>query len=386
MSHSEPTELPRKKPTIVWWLCGLISVLVLSIGYELLGPNPAIIVSPQTTYITTPLQPNGLPDYEQYLLSLYREGVTPENNAAAVLWPALWPSELPPSQYHPIVTELGLKSLPYPDDSLAPLMPEISRWSDAALTAARDKAAATIGQETPERTATFDNVDNSDPSDELLQIATSQPWTSEQLPFLAKWVHENQEPIDQFVKASHRTRCYFPSPTLLDKTNDPVNMILLPGQQAVSAAGEALGVRAMWSLGEGKTEDAWQDLLAAHRIAHLVSQGYLLVEQIVAMQMADQACTQTVTYLHEAKFSPDDARAVLRDLQSLQHFDRLADCFDKAEQARALPRYGAVPASHGSFGDKDTIAGDPNTKPGYLEHLHINWNTVLHSGEQNVQQ
>ena len=183
-------------------------------------------------------------------------------------------------------------------------MPEISRWSDAALTAARDKAAATIGQETPERAATFDNVDISDPSDELLQIATSQPWTSEQLPFLATWVHENQEPIDQFVKASHRTRCYFPSPTLLDKTNDPVNMILLPGQQAVSAAGEALGVRAMWSLGEGKTEDAWQDLLAAHRIAHLVSQGYLLVEQIVAMQMADQACTQTVTYLHKQSCRP----------------------------------------------------------------------------------
>src|SRR6478735_2790501 len=108
----------RKKLSIFWWL-GIAFIVTASIFVVLLfGPSPRIVVSPQTTFVTTPLRPNGLPDYEQYVLDTCRNGVTPENNAAALIWPALWPGELQPSQYAAVAKELGLKSIPFEDDAL----------------------------------------------------------------------------------------------------------------------------------------------------------------------------------------------------------------------------------------------------------------------------
>src|SRR5687768_16815554 len=63
---------PRKKIKILWWLGGVFVLLVLLFVLQLFGPNPPIVVSPQTTYITEPLGLDGLPDYEQYFLNVSR--------------------------------------------------------------------------------------------------------------------------------------------------------------------------------------------------------------------------------------------------------------------------------------------------------------------------
>src|SRR5262245_10578327 len=112
MSNDDDFIPPRKKPSIFWWIGGAFVVLVLLFLFQLVGPSPRIAVSRQTTYATEPLGPDGLPNYEKYLLDLYRNGVTPDNNAAALIWPALWPGELDPSQYEPIAAELGLGGIP----------------------------------------------------------------------------------------------------------------------------------------------------------------------------------------------------------------------------------------------------------------------------------
>src|SRR4051812_30642624 len=96
MSSAENNLIPRKKPSVFWWLGGVFLLLTLVSLFQLFGPGPAIIISPQTTYITEPLRANGLPDYEQYILELSRADVTTQNNAAALMWPAIWPSELNP--------------------------------------------------------------------------------------------------------------------------------------------------------------------------------------------------------------------------------------------------------------------------------------------------
>ena len=91
MSTDVPFTPPKKKPNVLWWIAGLFLLLLLWFFFQLFGPSPPIIVSPSTTYITEPLSKGGLPDYEQYVLEMYRKGVTPENNAAVLIWPALWP-------------------------------------------------------------------------------------------------------------------------------------------------------------------------------------------------------------------------------------------------------------------------------------------------------
>src|SRR5882757_2643256 len=119
---------PRKKRSIYRWLIGAFVLLLLLFCFQLFGPNPRIIVSPQTTYITEPLRADGLPNYEQYVLDLYRNGVTPENNAATLIWPVVWSSELQLPQYSSVAAELGLKSIPLKDEEFVPIFEQIGKW------------------------------------------------------------------------------------------------------------------------------------------------------------------------------------------------------------------------------------------------------------------
>ena len=120
--------LPRKKPSIFWWIGAAILVLLLVFIFQLFGPSPRIIVSPQTTFITEPLLPSGLPDFERYILDRSRQGVTPENNAAALVWPALWPGELSPNEYAVVAAELGLDAVPSGKQAIVPVYKRIKAW------------------------------------------------------------------------------------------------------------------------------------------------------------------------------------------------------------------------------------------------------------------
>src|SRR5688572_13807231 len=137
---------PRRKIKILWWLGGVFVLLVLLFVLQLFGPNPPIIVSPQTTYITDPRGPDGLPDYERYVLELYRDGVTPENNAAPLLLRALWPAELDPKDYASVAMELGLEEIPSKDEALVSLhdqsvMSRITGWIHERTKSQRSESA-----------------------------------------------------------------------------------------------------------------------------------------------------------------------------------------------------------------------------------------------------
>jgi hypothetical protein len=72
------------------WVVGLLILICVGLFlYQLLGPDPAIVVSKETSYITSLLDENGMPDYEAYWMQQASEGVTPENNAAVLIWRAL---------------------------------------------------------------------------------------------------------------------------------------------------------------------------------------------------------------------------------------------------------------------------------------------------------
>src|SRR5687768_6703679 len=108
----------RRKRRALKWLAGSILLLLLLFLYQLFGPNPPIIVSRQTTYVTKPLGPDGLPDYRQILSTMYREGVKPENNAAVFLWPLIGRGKLDAAQFEAICKEIGLSPAPGDDGVL----------------------------------------------------------------------------------------------------------------------------------------------------------------------------------------------------------------------------------------------------------------------------
>jgi hypothetical protein len=365
-STDTPFTPPKKKPSIFWWIGGAFVVLLMLFVFQLFGPSPRLEVSPQTTRITSPLRPDGLPDYEQYVLDQMRAGVTPENNAAALLWPALWPGELDRPHYVLIAKELGLDGVPSAADAVVPVHKQIQHW---------------LASQTP--TSADPDQNNSDAAIQELAIedqVMSRPWTSDQFPWLAEWVKENQKPLDMMVAASRRPRCYIPSPTMLNRQNDPLVAIMLPGVQGVRESGRSLGARAMWHVGEKRPTEAWQDLYAIHRIGRLTAQGQTLVEQLVGIAIDGIAAGGTVTLLDESQLTPQQARQVLSDLQALEYFSGMARCMDGLERLSFLDivtRFSRGEMSRDVLvwvGDGDLLS--------LLRHLRINWNVVLREGNK----
>ena len=226
---------PRKKINILWWIAGVLFLLLALFFMQLFGPNPRIIVSPQTTYITDPLGADGLPDFEQYVREADRADVTPSNNAAVLLWQAIWPGELSPQQYAPMAKELGLPQIPSAKEAL------VSPYGKVV------EAKVEAWLQTQPATATGDNT--SERAVLIFNRATTRPWTSEQIPPIATWVAENQKPLDLIVAASRRPRFYSPSPSFLDDKPDSLIAMQLPSIQRVRDAARSLSTSRDVALG-----------------------------------------------------------------------------------------------------------------------------------------
>jgi hypothetical protein len=382
------SKLPRKKRSILWWILALFLLLIGLFVFQLIGPDPQLIVSPQTTYITKPLGPKGIPNFEQYVLDRYRDGVTPQNNAAALLWTALWPGELTPGDYASVANELGLAQIPSKDDALVPLhryaeTKPFMDWLAKQLNLHPSAAGNSNTTESPEwmdlqaevGADVFRNFELE--REMLLEQASSRPWTSEQIPPLAQWIQQNEKPFALILEASTRPRCYFPSPTLINNETDSLIMYLLPGVQGCREVGRSLPARAMWHLGEGRPMEAWQDLLALHRIARLVAQGPTLVEQLVGFAIQGSACDRTQTLLHHGQLSAEQIQQIRRDLAALPLFAGVTTTLDQLERVASIDAVVGLVNNNWNAQAVEEILGADDEGLRALQIVSVDWNLVL---------
>jgi hypothetical protein len=341
---------------ILLWIGGILGLLLVVFIFQLAAPSSDISISKQTTYITTPLRADGLPDYEQYLRQKMREGVTTENNAAVLLIQALWPSELQPEHYEAVLTELGLDQIPSADDALQPVHGDVIRkrvleWMPKP----------TEGDAEPN-------------PDSIIDAAMRHAWSAARIPPLAKWVDASQKPLDLIVEASHRPRYYSPSPTFLDDRHDMLISMHLPGAQAVRGAARGLALRAMHRIGENRLNEAWQDIFAIYRLSSLVAQGPTIVEQLVAMALRGMACQATSELLSSDRLTNELARQIQKDLVTVPPLNNIANCVDQMERLGALDSvvYASI---HGfdALGDNAV----PEGARAVMDHSSVNWNLIL---------
>jgi hypothetical protein len=391
MSTDAPFTPPRKKVQIFWWLGAIFVILLLLFLLQLFGPNPPIVVSPKTTFITGPLGPNRLPDFEQHLRDELRAGVTPENNAAVLFWEALFPAEVPPQYWEAVTAELGLEQIPPPDlfqelhnDSNRVQIQQLLQRRIAAEQAVRADANTpaedvAIGTDdaSEQSTADFETV-NPGIIEEVLNQTTERPWRSDQLPPLVQWVHRNKQSLDLIVEGSRRPRFYAPSPTLVNGKPDLLIEMLLPQVQAMREAARVLSARAMWHAGERQVDSAWQDLLALHRISHLLTQGHTLVEQLVAFAISSNACNGTLALLDHGSLTVEQARRIHGDLAALPKFSAVARTLDQSERLAAIDAFLRLGSGGG---DKmfTAISGvqDNDFGNSVFNVISVDWNFVL---------
>jgi hypothetical protein len=92
----------------------------------------------------------------------------------------------------------------------------------------------------------------------------------------------------------------------------------------------------MLRLQDGKLDEAWQDILACHRLGRLLSRGGTMIEGLVGVAICQIASNATVTYAEHAKLSAKQAAERLNDLRNLPRLAGLGDKIDLTERFTGL--------------------------------------------------
>lgn len=281
------------------------------------APRVKITISKETTYITRPLRPDGYPDYVAALNEHFSRGVTPENNAAVLLFQAFGPGEIDEAVRERFFQMLGMPPLSAKGKYCVSL--------DEYANRAPDKFPAPTPPPEP---------DEARPPQDIAwaqhDTATSRPWSSEEFPALAGWLRENERTLKLVVEAARRPRCYVP--LVCGSTQEMLIPTILPAMMTVREAVRELRCRAMLALKAGRVESAWQDLQACHRLARLAGQGPTLVDHLVGLSMDWIAAEGDVILIHYGDLTAEQVKKFAEDLRKLPAMPSLGEKMNLSER------------------------------------------------------
>jgi hypothetical protein len=374
---SPATQAP---PKVRWgkWAIALFALFMGRTLFQMFGPHPKIMVSAETTVITSPLRENGLPDYKSYWRDLGREGVTPENNGAALFWKAMWPGYLEPRDRHLLCDTL---EMPEPtSDSGIPKFYQGAWDLEIGLWLVRQHEPDFTPEDSGLTTNELSRMYYRAGADRVIWNARDCPWTGKRCPPLAALLKKHQGQFELLIEASKRPRFWSPSPSVLNELDENIGYVQVPEIYTLRDAGRALSIRAMWHLGEGRTEAAWEDLAACYRLAKLLNRGCCVYEEQQAQIMHAFASRSTIVMLHHDNPNSELARHVFAELELLALSNNLAPALDYG--SRILYADSATGLATG----RDKLLDICRQQIGYplepAEYLRFDWNYVLREGSR----
>jgi hypothetical protein len=326
--------------------------------------KPGFTISKETTYVTGPLDKDGYIDYETALNERLREGATPENNANVLLFKAFGP---------------------HPDGSKIP--DEFFKWMKIAAPPEKGDYFVSAGQHVSERFKGDDLGEQRKRVDEVYDVldkVTKRPWSAKGHPEIAEWLKRNEKPLALVIEASKRPRYYYPLVAgRVDGKSSSLIAALIPGVQKSREFATALTARAMLRVGEKKYDDAWQDLLACHRLGRLLGNGGTLIESLVSISIDIHASDADLAFIESAKLDSKQIKKCIADLQKLPPPTSLADKVGGAERfiflqaVLLIDRDGPEILEGLSGGKGPAKLGAQNAVAG-----SVNWDPALRNGNQ----
>jgi hypothetical protein len=290
-------------------------------------PTAMVPVGKDTTVVTGPLDQEGYIDYITALNECLAKNVVPEKNASILLWKTFGPHvegiDLPDGFFK----QLGMERPPDKGDYLI----------------LRDRYLKDTYKLTPKEI---------DGNEDQISRACKRPWSAKDYPYIASWLLANEKPLALAIQASKRRDYFNPlfDPRASTIKSSAVGMPL-PQSQQWRGLITALTARAMLRLHDDKSDAAWQDLLACHRLARLLSRGPTVIETLLAIAFEGIANQATLAYLDGAKLTANEVRQRLNDLRGLPGWPSLAEKADLTERFSALEelqyirRYGSARTS-----------------------------------------
>lgn len=351
---------PGRRISLWWWLAGVVVILVGSVaGARFFSHSallaPAVIVSPETTYVTEPLAADGLPDYVAAVNRHFGRGVTPENNAAVLLLEALGPQSLdvfPPRVYAQLGTQPPRSDLPT----------FISWESFAHKQGVQDVTSLAWS----ERCEPF----------------LQRPWDPQQQPLLARWLERNRRTLDLAVQACRRPRYFVP---VIRSPEDTLLEARMGHMLTFREVSRGLCARAMLRLHQKQYAAAWEDLLTTWRLGRLLTQGWSVVGYFMGSAIQWMAYRATGTFLAVAPLDEKTLRRYRRQLEQLPPVADPVDCMALSERLALLEVF-----LHGARGRRVEILGEELLEPlSALSSQHLDWNEalrVVNAGFDHLQQ
>lgn len=216
---TDPASSLLKKRSARWrMLAGAAALLfasVMGLALWVFWPRN-LIISPETTVITGPLTQDGRPDYGRYLNEKISAGLTPENNAAAVLYRVVDPSSVPAEIRQRFYQRLGIQQ-PNPG--------EFVQYSRA-----------------------------------LAQISIDGN----------PWVNANTAQLQVLESAKEMTRAYIP--LLSNDEHSTIQGMQLAETQGIETVLQLLRTRANLRLKSNEVDGAIDDALLLHRLGRMLTQ------------------------------------------------------------------------------------------------------------------
>jgi len=332
---------------IRWITAGVIVGTVVFLLWGLFGPEAAIRVSRETTYLTEPLAADGLPDYRAALLAMAGPAPPPEENAAAALLQVCWPLGIDDADLPKVCAALGIPNEPPADRLRAP----------------DDDAASKV-------------------THEMYFAAGERPWTGADLPELEAWLVKNEATITQLVTASKRPRYWLPEPSMFRAAESMFGSWTFVDVESRHAS-TILTCRAMWHIGERRYADAWRDIHAIYRFARLVGDAKrgpttLITELMTVRIEATASDTLTEHLLAQSDLPRDLLTEIIHDLDGLGTPSAASNAVmtQRLEVIDTLV-FVARRAAGGRAGRSLLVEGWGSPSLGMLLRVSLDWNRVL---------
>ncbi len=280
-----PGSPPWRRPA--WSAVVLLAVLAGTLVWGLFGPEPAIVVSPRTTFVTAPLAADGLPDYEAAALAMGGPAPAAENNGAVDLLQVMWPMGIEAADLAAGCAALGISITPP-----ARPLPDPTKSAD-------------VGAE----------------FQEMFDASSDRPWTGDEMPAVEAWLLDQAAHLDRLVAAADRPQFWLPEAALIDGRPGQLNAGSLEFRW-MRTLHKVLMSRANWHLGAGRHEAAWRDrragLLLSRRYAATVRGMWRSVVDLMNAAMEKGMTQWAARHLLGSPATPADVIATIRrDLDAL---------------------------------------------------------------------
>ncbi len=302
----------------------LFPLVALAVGVAVAGDPPRAAVKPaaDTTVALGPVDKDGFIDYEHALNERMRGKITPESNAVVLLFAAIGPK---------------------PEG--AELHPDFYKWLGRPAPAADGGYLVPVDKYFAEARG-----EGSEAFYEFYGELQKRPWTDKEQPKVAEWLAANEKPLLAVTDATKRPDYYYPFVSR-PRDDGPRLLIgaLLSLVQKVRMVAPMLCARALLRCGEKKYEDAWDDLLAVHRLGRLLSKGASIIEVLVGVAIDAIGRTSTLAFLEHAKLTPKQLAKCRTDLAELPPMASVSDKLSLSERfsfldvAQSIRQYGFHP-------------------------------------------